>query len=72
MVAWEAHVAGFVFGVIVGLVGRGRLKQHATTTEQHVPGRPAGPLARLENHLRRFGEVGGDEVGWRGHRAPGR
>ena len=30
VVAWEAHVAGFLFGVIVGFLGRGRLRAHGT------------------------------------------
>lgn len=29
-IAWEAHVAGFGFGVIVALIGRRRLKNHST------------------------------------------
>lgn len=32
VVAWEAHVGGFVFGVLVGLFGRSRLKSHSTRT----------------------------------------
>ncbi|MGQ0849468.1 MAG: rhomboid family intramembrane serine protease [Actinomycetota bacterium] len=31
-VAWEAHVAGFVFGVLVALVGRKTLSRHSTAS----------------------------------------
>ncbi|MGH8958191.1 MAG: rhomboid family intramembrane serine protease [Acidimicrobiia bacterium] len=30
LVAWEAHVAGFLFGVLVGLLGRRRLRAHSS------------------------------------------
>ena len=30
LVAWEAHVAGFLFGVVVGLLGRRRLRAHSS------------------------------------------
>lgn len=36
-IAWEAHVAGFVFGVLVALVARRRLRTHSTAIERHVP-----------------------------------
>ncbi|MGH8926531.1 MAG: rhomboid family intramembrane serine protease [Acidimicrobiia bacterium] len=35
LVAWEAHVAGFVFGVLVGLLGRNRLRAHSTRTSTY-------------------------------------
>jgi membrane associated rhomboid family serine protease len=36
-VAWEAHVGGFLFGVLVGLVGRSRLQTHSTAADNRVP-----------------------------------
>lgn len=36
-IAWEAHVAGFGFGLIVALVGRSRLKSHSTAVESYYP-----------------------------------
>jgi membrane associated rhomboid family serine protease len=43
VVAWEAHVAGFLFGVVIGLGGRKRLRAHST--RRSAPYR-AGRLAR--------------------------
>ncbi|HEY7565570.1 MAG TPA: rhomboid family intramembrane serine protease [Acidimicrobiia bacterium] len=36
-IAWEAHVAGFGFGLVVALLGRRKLRQHSTATESHYP-----------------------------------
>jgi membrane associated rhomboid family serine protease len=36
-IAWEAHVAGFVFGVLVAAVGRKRLKAHSTAMTGQFP-----------------------------------
>ena len=36
-IAWEAHVAGFVFGVLVALVARRRLRIHSTAIERRIP-----------------------------------
>jgi membrane associated rhomboid family serine protease len=36
-IAWEAHVAGFVFGVLVALVARRSLRTHSTAIEMRVP-----------------------------------
>jgi membrane associated rhomboid family serine protease len=43
LVAWEAHVAGFVFGVVVGFLGRRRLRAHSTRIGANYP---VGRLAR--------------------------
>lgn len=37
LIAWEAHVAGFVFGFIGALVLRNRLRDHSTVTEVSYP-----------------------------------
>lgn len=37
LIAWEAHVAGFVFGFIGALVLRKRLRRHSTVTEVSYP-----------------------------------
>ncbi len=34
--AWEAHVAGFVFGVVVALMARRSLRRHSTAIETRV------------------------------------
>ena len=36
-VAWEAHVAGFLFGVLVALVARRKLRAHSTAVETRLP-----------------------------------
>ena len=36
-IAWEAHVAGFAFGLVVALVARTRLKTHSTAIETNYP-----------------------------------
>ena len=36
-IAWEAHVAGFVFGVLVALVARRSLRTHSTAIEMRFP-----------------------------------
>ncbi|MGH9198572.1 MAG: rhomboid family intramembrane serine protease, partial [Acidimicrobiia bacterium] len=36
-IAWEAHVAGFAFGLIVAMVGRRWLMRHSTAVEHHYP-----------------------------------
>lgn len=36
-IAWEAHVAGFAFGLIVAMVGRRWLKRHSTAVDHHLP-----------------------------------
>jgi membrane associated rhomboid family serine protease len=42
-IAWEAHVAGFLFGLLLGLILRRRLLRHSTRdTTRH----PMGPMAR--------------------------
>ena len=43
LVAWEAHVAGFLFGVVVGLLGRRRLRAHSSRTTGYYR---VGRLAR--------------------------
>jgi membrane associated rhomboid family serine protease len=37
LIAWEAHVAGFVFGLIVAFVLRRRLRRHSTVTQVSYP-----------------------------------
>jgi membrane associated rhomboid family serine protease len=36
-IAWEAHVAGFVFGVVVALMARRSLRRHSTAVPTRVP-----------------------------------
>jgi membrane associated rhomboid family serine protease len=36
-IAWEAHVAGFLFGVLVALVARRSLRAHSTALETRMP-----------------------------------
>lgn len=36
-IAWEAHVAGFAFGVIVSFLLRGRLRSHSTSDATQYP-----------------------------------
>jgi membrane associated rhomboid family serine protease len=36
-IAWEAHVAGFVFGVLVALIARRSLRSHSTAVQHTVP-----------------------------------
>ena len=36
-IAWQAHVAGFVFGVFVALIARRSLRRHSTAHESRVP-----------------------------------
>lgn len=36
-IAWEAHVAGFLFGVLVALVARRSLRTHSTAVDTHLP-----------------------------------
>lgn len=36
-IAWEAHVAGFLFGVLVALVARRSLRTHSTALETRMP-----------------------------------
>ena len=36
-IAWEAHVAGVVFGVLVALIARRSLRTHSTAIEMRVP-----------------------------------
>jgi membrane associated rhomboid family serine protease len=36
-IAWEAHVAGFIFGVLVALVARRSLRRHSTALPSRVP-----------------------------------
>lgn len=36
-IAWEAHVAGFAFGLIVAMVGRRWLRRHSTALQHYVP-----------------------------------
>ncbi|CAN5299051.1 rhomboid family intramembrane serine protease [soil metagenome] len=37
LIAWEAHVAGFVFGFVAALVLRKRLRLHSTATQVNYP-----------------------------------
>ena len=43
LVAWEAHVAGFLFGALVGMLGRRRLRAHSTRSTGYYR---VGRLAR--------------------------
>ncbi|MGH8928459.1 MAG: rhomboid family intramembrane serine protease [Acidimicrobiia bacterium] len=36
-IAWEAHAAGFAFGLLVALVGRRNLRRHSTTVQARYP-----------------------------------
>jgi hypothetical protein len=37
LIAWEAHVAGFVFGFVAALILRKRLRRHSTVTQVSYP-----------------------------------
>jgi len=37
LIAWEAHVAGFVFGFVAALVLRKRLRRHSSVTPAYYP-----------------------------------